>query len=83
MPLILARDSDRGLGELELRDLDEDAAAGICERIAATDALDRARELARSRVADAKLALREASGISDEDRRLLELVADGVVERYS
>jgi geranylgeranyl pyrophosphate synthase len=83
MPLILARDSDSGLGELELRDLDEDAAAGICERIAATDALDRARELARSRVADAKLALREASGISDEDRRLLELVADGVVERYS
>ena len=29
------------------------------------------------------LALGEAGGISDEDRQLLELVADGVVERYS
>ena len=82
MPLILARESDSDLGELDLRGLDEDAAAQICERIAATDALDRARDLARSRVADAKLALEQAE-ISDEDRRLLELVADGVVERYS
>lgn len=82
MPLILARESDPGLGELDLRRLDESSAVAVCERIAATDALDRARELARTRVDAAKHALADAE-ITPDDRRLLELVADGVVERYS
>ncbi len=82
LPLILARESDRELGELDLRGFDEAGAARICERIAATDALDRVRELARERVAEAKQALTHA-GRSADERRLLELVADGVVERYS
>jgi geranylgeranyl pyrophosphate synthase len=82
LPLILARESDRGLGDVELEGLDEDGAARICERIAATDALDRVRELARARIEEAKGALAEAR-VTADDRRLLELVADGVVERYS
>lgn len=82
MPLILARESDPGLGEIELRRLDERSAAEVCRRIAATDALDRARELAQARVAEAKQAL-EGAGISSDEKRLLALVADGVVERYS
>ena len=82
MPLILARESDSSLGEIDLRRLDEGGAADVCRRIAATDALDRARELARARVAEAKQALVQ-SQISSDDQRLLALVADGVVERYS
>jgi geranylgeranyl pyrophosphate synthase len=82
LPLILARESDDGLGELDLESLDEAGAAAICERIAATDALDRVRELARARVDAAKEGLAEARITADE-RHLLELVADGVVERYS
>jgi geranylgeranyl pyrophosphate synthase len=82
LPLIFARESDSGLGELDLRLLDAEAAARVCDRIAATDALDRVRELARMRVDEAKRALEEAE-IEPDERRLLALVADGVVERYS
>jgi geranylgeranyl pyrophosphate synthase len=82
LPLILARESDESLADLDLEALDEQAAAEVCERIAATDALGRVREMARHRVDDAKGALAEAE-VPAEERRLLELVADGVVERYS
>jgi geranylgeranyl pyrophosphate synthase len=82
LPLIFARESDSGLGELDLRRLDAEAAARVCDRIAATDALDRVREMARMRVDEAKRALEEAE-IEPDERRLLALVADGVVERYS
>ncbi len=82
LPLILARESDEGLADIDLSTLDEQSAAAICERIAATDALDRVRELARARVDAAKDGLAEAAMSADE-RRLLDLVADGVVERYS
>jgi geranylgeranyl pyrophosphate synthase len=82
LPLILARESDKGLAGIDLSKLDEEGAADVCRRIAATDALDRVREIARHRVEDAKDALAEA-GISPDQRRLLDLVADGVVERYS
>ena len=82
LPLILARESDEGLAEIDLSKLDEEGAAAICERIAATDALDRVRGLARARVDAAKDGLAEADVPADQ-RRLLDLVADGVVERYS
>ncbi len=82
MPLILARERDPLLAEVDLRGLDEPAAASVCDRIAATGVLEEVRADARNRVATAKEALAGAPLGSDQ-RRLLELVADGVVERYS
>jgi geranylgeranyl pyrophosphate synthase len=82
LPLILARERDPGLGEIGLRALDATEAAAICDRIAATGALDEVRALARGMVAAAKRAI-EGAELTSDDRRLLGLVADGVVERYS
>jgi geranylgeranyl pyrophosphate synthase len=82
LPLILARKRDPRLDEVDLRALDEDAAAAVCDRIAATGVLDDVRADARRRVAAAKRAL-GAAELEGDQRRLLELVADGVVERYS
>jgi geranylgeranyl pyrophosphate synthase len=82
LPLILAREADPGLGDVDLRALDAGGAAQLCERIAATRALDRVRALAGEHVGRAKAAL-AAAGLSTDERRLLGLVADGVVERYS
>jgi geranylgeranyl pyrophosphate synthase len=82
MPLILARERDPELARLDLRGLDPAAAEGACDRIAATGALDEVRAAARERIDTAKAALGEAP-LGDEQRRLLSLVADGVVERYS
>jgi uncharacterized membrane protein len=50
--------------------------------VAATGALESVRDDARGRVETAKRALATA-GLSPDQRHLLELVADGVVERYS
>jgi geranylgeranyl pyrophosphate synthase len=55
-------------------------AEALCERIAATGALDEARERALSIVAEAKASLPAALG--DGRHELLGLVADAVVERY-
>ena len=41
LPLILARERDPSLGDIDLRALDAESAAAICDRIAATGALDR------------------------------------------
>jgi geranylgeranyl pyrophosphate synthase len=82
MPFILARRRDPGLAELDLRDLDAAAAERACDAIAATGALDEVRADARERVDEAK-RLAAAAPIEPEQRRLLVLVADGVVERYS
>jgi geranylgeranyl pyrophosphate synthase len=82
LPLILARERDAGLAELDLAALDEAAAAATCDRIAATGALEEVRAAARGRVASAKRALASAP-LPSKQRRLLELVADGVAERYS
>ena len=53
-------------------------AAALCDRIAATGALGEARSHALSIVEEAKSELPDLP-----QRRALELVADGVVERYS
>jgi geranylgeranyl pyrophosphate synthase len=82
LPLILAREADPGLGAVDLVGLDERGAEAICDRIEATGSLERVRELARERVREAKGALAEAPLAADE-RSLLALVADGVVERYA
>lgn len=82
LPLIVARERDPQLAALDLRGLDAAGAEAICDRIAASGALDDVRAAARERVAAAKRALATAP-IRAEQRELLELVADGVVERYS
>jgi len=82
LPLIRAREADRSLAELDLRALDERAAAEVCDRIAATGALEQVRDEARARVGAAK-QLVGAAPLESPQRELLMLVADGVVERYS
>jgi geranylgeranyl pyrophosphate synthase len=82
LPLILARERDSSLAELRLQGLDAEGAASICDRVAATGVLDEVRAGARRRVELAKRAL-ERSDLESHQRQLLELVADGVVERYS
>ncbi len=82
LPLIWARQEDPELESAELRDLDAAAAEAMCDRIAATGALERVREIAGERVAAAKEVLR-GEDFSDDERRLLALIADGMVERYS
>jgi geranylgeranyl pyrophosphate synthase len=81
LPLILARRADPGLDGLE-PDLTAAEAERICERIVATGALEQAREQALGHVARAKLEV-EQTDLPAERRRALELVADGVVERYA
>ena len=81
LPLIVAMERDPELAKVELRGLSEQDAEKICDRIAATGALEVVRARALEMVAAAK---RELSGAAfdDEQRELLEIVADGVVERY-
>jgi len=82
LPLILAAEQDPQLAQVDLRALDPASAASLCDRIAATGALDQVRTRALEMVAAAKQKL--ASGDFDaEQRQLLGLVADGVVQRYS
>src|SRR5436305_1337786 len=79
-PLIVARARDAELAAVDLRDVRTPAdAAGVCDRIAATGALTLARDHALELVADAKATL---PPLPDRQRAALELVADGVVERY-
>jgi len=82
LPLILALARDPELAKLDLRSLDAGAAERACDRIVATGATDEVRDLARGHVGSAKSEL-DRAGIDDERRRLLDLVADGVVERYA
>ena len=82
LPLILAIRLDPGLGEIELRGLDQSAAEAVCDRIAETGALDQVRSRARKGIKRAKRIL-DSDVFTDEERELLGLIADGVVERYS
>jgi geranylgeranyl pyrophosphate synthase len=81
LPLILARRSDPELAALDLRSVrGAEAAAEVCGRIAATGALQEARERALAMVGCAK---RDLPDLPPAQRAALELVADGVVERYA
>lgn len=82
LPLIEAAAAEPEIGAVDLRGLDEAGAERLCDRIGATGALERvrARALAMVRAAKERLA---AAAFEPEQRRLLDLVADGVVQRYS
>ncbi|HET7416748.1 MAG TPA: polyprenyl synthetase family protein [Solirubrobacterales bacterium] len=82
LPLIEAAAGDPGIRELDLQALDPASAEALCDRIAATGALERVRARALQMVAEAKQSL-ERSSFAPEQRQLLALVADGVVQRYS
>jgi len=82
LPLILAREEDPSIADADLRALDPTAAAALCDRIAATGALEQVRSRAFAMVNAAKQQLASPT-FDPEQRRLLELVADGVVQRYS
>jgi geranylgeranyl pyrophosphate synthase len=84
LPLILARERDPELAAIDLRAAvtDADSAAAVCDRIAATGSLDEVRREALAHVAEAKRDL-AAVELPDRRRRALELVADGVAERYA
>lgn len=82
LPLIAAAQEDAGLLEVDLRALDERAAEALCDRIAATGALAGVRSRALAMVEEAKRHLDRAR-LDAGQRHLLDLVADGVVQRYS
>jgi len=82
LPLILAAEQDPRLAQVDLRALDPASAASLCDRIAATGALDQVRTRALEMVAAAKQKL-ASDDFDAEQRQLLGLVADGVVQRYS
>jgi geranylgeranyl pyrophosphate synthase len=82
LPLIEAAAADPEIREVDLHGLDPAAAEALCDRIAATGALDRVRARALEMVAAAKRELATAR-FAPEQRQLLGLVADGVVQRYS
>ncbi len=84
LPLILARERDAGLRDLDLRTSVRDAAEAeaLCERITLTGSLDEVRRQALAHVATAKDGL-HGLGLSEDRERALRLVADGVVDRYA
>ena len=79
LPFILARERDEGLASLDARTITTpERAEEVCDAIAATGALQEARRRALSFVAEAK------AGLPDVPQRgALELVADGVVDRFA
>ena len=82
LPLIVAVGHEPAMASTDLRGLDAAAAEHLCDRIAATGALDEVRSRALEMVSAAKSRL-AAAGLEPEQCRLLDLVADGVVQRYS
>jgi len=84
LPLIVAWERDAELAGMDLRELVSEPAQAeaVCDRIAKTGALGECRERALRHVAEAKAALTGAE-LPPERRHALDLVADGVVERYA
>jgi geranylgeranyl pyrophosphate synthase len=81
LPLILAAEADPELASLDLTTLSSRAEAErVCERIAATGALEGARRRAGALVVEAKSEL--DGGLDSRVSGLLRLVADRVVNRY-
>jgi geranylgeranyl pyrophosphate synthase len=82
LPYILARERDPELAVLDPRTIrDPETAGRVCDLIEATGALNEARGRALAIVDDAKARL--ADGLPARQRAALELVANGVVARYS
>ncbi len=82
LPLIIAARLDRGIATVDLRSLDAESVEALCDRIAATGALEQVRSAAYELVAASKSRL-GSEIFEPEQRHLLELVADGLVQRYS
>jgi octaprenyl-diphosphate synthase len=84
LPLILARERDPDLRALDLRSAvtDPSEAETVCDRIAATGALEDSRAQALTHVTAAKDSLDDLD-LRPWQHRALGLVADGVVDRYS
>ena len=84
LPLILARQRDPGLAAMDLRELVSEPAQAeaVCDRIAMAGALGEARKQALHHVAAAKAALGDVR-LPENRRRALDLLADGMVERYA
>jgi geranylgeranyl pyrophosphate synthase len=81
LPLILARQRDPELAAVDIGAIATPArAAEVCARIEASGALVDARVRALDLAAEAKAGLPE---LPAAQRGALELVADGVVERYA
>jgi geranylgeranyl pyrophosphate synthase len=81
LPLILARRRDPELAAIEVRDLrTPEQAEAVCDAIAATGALEASRAEAMAMVAEAK---QELPALPEPQQAALELVADGVVDRYA
>jgi geranylgeranyl pyrophosphate synthase len=81
LPLILARERDPELAELDLRAVrTPQQAEAVCDAIATTGVLHVARTKALEMVAAAKVGLPE---LPDGQRAALELVADSVADRYA
>ena len=80
LPIIYAREAEPALRDERPATTTE--AEQLCDRIAATGALARARDRALEFVAEAKSILTTIP-LADNQRQALTLVADGVVERYS
>jgi geranylgeranyl pyrophosphate synthase len=81
LPLIVAMELDPELAAVELRRLGAEDVERICDRIAASGALEKVRSEAVELVAAAKRTL-AAPQFDPEQRELLEMVADGIVDRY-
>jgi geranylgeranyl pyrophosphate synthase len=82
LPLVVAAEADPAIRAIDLRALDPGDAERLCDRIAATGALDQVRSRALQMVAAAKARL-DTADFDPEQRQLLDIVADGVVQRYS
>jgi geranylgeranyl pyrophosphate synthase len=84
LPLIVARERDAELAAMDLRSLvtEPAQAEAVCDRITISGALGVCREQALGFVAEAKASLGSIE-LPEKRRRALELVADGVVERYA
>ena len=81
LPMILARLRDPTLAALDLREVRSAGdAADVCERIVLSGALAEARSRALDLVSAAKESL---PALPERQRGALELVADGVVDRYA
>ncbi|HEY2260898.1 MAG TPA: polyprenyl synthetase family protein [Solirubrobacteraceae bacterium] len=81
LPLIVACGRDPDLARLDLQRIQTpQAAAEVCDRIALTGALQTARTQALEMIVAAKA---ELPALPASQRQALELIADGVVERYS
>lgn len=80
LPWIIAAERDPSLLGVDLRSLDRESAAVVCDRIEATGALDEVRELAEQLVGEAGEA---AATVGGRTAGILDLVARAMVDRVA